>query len=154
MRKLTKIILHCSATPAERDVDAAEIRRWHRDRGWSDIGYHFVVRLDGTVEIGRSIEKIGAHCKGHNADSIGICYVGGLNYKGKRSADTRTPEQKLALIKLVRQLRQEHGPLELHGHNEFSDKDCPCFDVQAEKHLYDAPQEQPHSAGRQGVLYF
>lgn len=154
MRTIRKIIIHCSATPDGRDVSAEEIRRWHLDRGWSDIGYHFVIRLDGTVERGRPIEKVGAHCKGHNADSIGICYVGGMDYKGKRSKDTRTPEQKKALVQLVQELSRTYAPVTVHGHNEFSDKDCPSFNVQTDLYPPVEKLEQPHSAGRQGVLFF
>lgn len=79
MRKITEFIIHCSATREGQDVTAADIRRWHvKGNGWKDIGYHFVIHLDGTIELGRPIAEVGAHCAGHNAESIGICYVGGL----------------------------------------------------------------------------
>lgn len=131
MRKLNKIIVHCSATPEGRDVSTEEIRQWHLDRGWSDIGYHFVIELDGTICDGRPIEIAGAHARGHNKDSIGICYVGGVD-KDMRPKDTRTPEQVASLLDLIVDLRSTYGKLPVHGHREFSDKACPSFDCQEE----------------------
>lgn len=142
MRELNKIIVHCSATPEGRDVSTEEIRQWHIDRGWSDIGYHFVVELDGTVYDGRPVEDIGAHTKGHNADSIGVCYVGGVNEDGQPK-DTRTPEQVVGLLDLLIDLRNTFGKhITLHGHNEFSDKACPSFNVQEEYANIDAIAEE------------
>lgn len=129
MRKIDKIILHCSATPAGRDVSVNEIRQWHMARGFADIGYHYVVALDGTVSVGRPLEKIGAHCLGQNTASIGICYVGGLAADGVTPADTRTPAQKKALRQLVAKLLSRFCNATLHGHREFAAKACPCFDV-------------------------
>lgn len=103
---MDSIIIHCSATRQGADFGAADIARWHRQRGFRDIGYHYVIRLDGTLEKGRPIEQAGAHCKGWNAASIGICYIGGLDADGK-SADTRTPEQKETLKKLVKELQRK-----------------------------------------------
>ena len=131
MRIINDIIIHCSASPMGRDDSADDIRRWHRQQGWADIGYHYVVRLDGTVEYGRYVSKAGAHCRGHNAHSIGVCYVGGIGAHG-RPCDTRTPAQKSALLKLVTQLIYKYR-CRVHGHNEYDkNKDCPCFDVQKE----------------------
>lgn len=96
MRKITEIIVHCTATPYGRETSVEEIDAWHRARGFKSIGYHFVIGLDGRVMTGRNIKEPGAHCKGHNAHSIGICYVGGLDPNGK-PADTRTDKQKQAL---------------------------------------------------------
>ena len=129
MRQITEIIIHCSATPEGRNIGAATIRHWHLDRGFQDIGYHYVVRLNGTVETGRPVEQIGAHCTNHNRNSIGICYIGGLDRQGKPK-DTRTPEQKHALAELCRQLLLQFPGTTIHGHNEFANKACPCFDVQ------------------------
>ena len=98
------IIIHCSATRAGQDFTAADIDRWHRARGFRSIGYHFVIRLDGTIEPGRDVSLDGAHCTGWNRRSIGICYVGGLDKEG-RPADTRTEAQREALIRLVEDLR-------------------------------------------------
>lgn len=131
-REIREIIIHCSATPEGRDVDAAEIRRWHvRDRGFADIGYHFVVRLDGRVEPGRRLDAAGAHCKGHNAHSIGVCYVGGLNLNFK-PCDTRTPAQRGALKGLIDSLRRSFPQAKVYGHNDFARKACPCFDAKKE----------------------
>lgn len=128
MRKINRIIIHCSATPEGRWHDAKDIDRWHKQRGFASIGYHFVVLLDGTVQPGRPISQPGAHARGYNYDSIGVCYVGGLdgNMKAK---DTRTPAQKAALRKLIAELKTKYPYATVHGHNEFANKDCPCFDV-------------------------
>lgn len=130
-RRITEIIIHCTATPAGRYYSVNDIRQWHLKRGFSDIGYHYVIDLNGKILLGRSIAKAGAHCKGHNAYSIGICYVGGLdlNYK---PCDTRTPAQIDSLHSLVSDLVSTFGPVKVYGHNEFSNKACPCFDVQSE----------------------
>lgn len=98
MRKITEIIVHCSATPEGRPFTVSDIDQWHRSRGFAQIGYHYVVYLDGTIHQGRPVEIAGAHCKGHNANSIGVCYIGGCTADNKHPKDTRTPEQKLALL--------------------------------------------------------
>jgi len=131
MREINKIIVHCSATPEGRDVSTDEIRQWHLDRGWSDIGYHFVVELDGTVCDGRPIEIAGAHARGQNADSIGVCYVGGVDEDGE-AQDTRTEEQKEALVELLRDLKANYGNPVIYGHRDFSSKACPSFDAMTE----------------------
>lgn len=131
MRKIDLIVVHCSATPAGRPHTAADIDRWHRQRGFDGIGYHFVVRLDGTVEAGRPIGKPGAHCLGKNTNSIGVCYIGGLDAAG-RPADTRTPAQRTALLTLLCRLRQQYPKAEIFGHNRFAAKACPCFDAHKE----------------------
>lgn len=127
-----KIIIHCSATPEGRPHTAADIDAWHRARGFRCIGYHYVVRLDGTVEAGRPESVMGAHCSGHNRGSIGICYIGGLAKDGLTPADTRTPAQREALLGLLRDLRLRHGHLEVYGHRDFAAKACPCFDARKE----------------------
>lgn len=129
MRKIEKIIIHCSATPEGRNVTTADIDRWHRQRGFNGIGYHYVVYLDGTVHTGRPIAEVGAHCKGQNAKSIGICYIGGLTADSSATADTRTTAQKASLRELVKELKAKYGNLSVHGHCEFAAKACPCFDV-------------------------
>ena len=131
MREINKIILHCTATPEGRDISAATIKKWHTDKGWSDIGYHYVVKLDGTVEDGRPVERQGAHVRGHNRNSIGISYVGGCD-KDMNPKDTRTEDQVLALDELIAILLDKYPGSTLHGHNEFSPKACPSFDVQKE----------------------
>ena len=132
MRPINKIIIHCSATREGQDVTAADIRRWHvAGNGWSDIGYHFVIRLDGTIELGRPIAQVGAHCTGQNQNSIGICYVGGLDHN-LRPKDTRTEAQKCALCDLLRVLLRIFPTATIHGHNDFAAKACPCFDAARE----------------------
>jgi len=128
MRSINKIIVHCAATTPKMDIGVKEIRVWHvEERGWSDIGYHYVIRKNGTVEVGRPIQRIGSHCRGQNSGSIGICYVGGHG-----GLDDRTEEQKCSLIDLIMTLRHDHGDLTVHGHSEFSAKTCPNFDASAE----------------------
>ncbi|MDI3504960.1 MAG: hypothetical protein PWQ81_182 [Bacteroidota bacterium] len=131
MRRIDKIILHCSATPEGKHFTVADIDRWHRERGWKGIGYHYVIYLDGSIHKGRPEEMIGAHCSGQNAYSIGICYIGGLDAFGK-AKDTRTPAQREALRELVSDLKTRYPAATVHGHNEFAKKDCPCFNVQDE----------------------
>lgn len=126
------IIVHCTATPRGRDVAAADIDRWHRLRGFNGIGYHFVVRLDGSVEAGRPVERAGAHCKGYNARSIGVAYVGGVEADGVTPADTRTDAQRAALRELIERLRTQYGITRVHGHRDFAAKACPSFDATAE----------------------
>ena len=132
-RKIDKIIVHCSATREGQHIDVDTIRDWHvNGRGWSDIGYHYIIYLDGTVHPGRPIERSGAHTKGQNSNSIGICYIGGVETDGKTPKDTRTPEQKAALDNLLFVLTDIFANTSIHGHNEFAAKACPSFDVQAE----------------------
>lgn len=135
-RYINDIILHCTATPPGLDASAGDIKRWHtqkppRGNGWSDVGYHYIVRLDGTIERGRPISLAGAHCRGHNAHSIGVAYVGGLDASGK-PADTRTEAQKAALLKLLCNLILMYR-CSVHGHRDYDKgKACPCFDATAE----------------------
>ncbi len=131
MRKINKIIIHCSATPCNVDYDIDDIRAWHKQRGFNDVGYHFVIKLDGTIQCGRDISVCGAHCKGHNHDSIGICYIGGLDSNGI-PCDTRTEHQEKSMFILLAMLRLTYGDVAIHGHKEFANKACPCFDVKNE----------------------
>ena len=131
MRKINKIIIHCSATKEGIPYRVDDIDKWHRERGFDCIGYHYVIYLGGTIRAGRSETKMGAHCLGKNAGSIGICYVGGLDKNGKPK-DTRTPEQKEALLELLKSLKGKYPGATIHGHNEFANKDCPCFDAAEE----------------------
>lgn len=132
MRKIDEIIIHCTATFPEQPVTVEDVARWHRRLGWQTIGYHFLIDQSGAVQTGRPVEDVGAHCKDHNAHSIGICYVGGLDHDGQ-PMDTRTDAQKNALLTLVKQLLTQFPEAKVHGHNEFANKACPCFDVQAWK---------------------
>lgn len=152
MKTIDSIVIHCSATRAGQDVRAADIDKWHKERGFAMIGYNYVIDLDGTVETGRPLSMDGAHCNtaglsgvAYNKHSIGICYVGGLNENGN-PADTRTPEQKLSLANLVNKLCDEYPITEVIGHRDASPdrngdgvisrdewiKQCPCFDVKSE----------------------
>ena len=132
MRKITEIIVHCADTPEGRDDKAADIKRWHtKERGWSDIGYHYVVDIDGTIEPGRDPEKAGAHCTNHNAKSIGVCYVGGAD-ENMQPKDTRTDAQKTSLLLLLKFLRAKYPDAKIYGHCDFAQKACPCFDAKTE----------------------
>ena len=145
-RTIDQIIIHCSATREDRTLTPADLEVIHRRRGFDGIGYHFYIRRDGTVHKTRPLWKVGAHCRGHNAHSIGICYEGGLDSAG-RPADTRTPEQRSALRLLIYQLEKcfkrnlaicGHRDLspDLNGNGEVEPeewiKQCPCFDVRTE----------------------
>ena len=132
MREIKSVIIHCSATYPDMDIGVAEIRKWHKDRGWSDVGYHWILKRDGTVEAGRPEEIIGAHAKNYNSDSIGICMVGGKAHTGKQ-ANNFTREQWRSLPLLLEQLKTNYFLIDkdICGHNEVSQKDCPCFDVRA-----------------------
>ena len=130
MREINKIIVHCSATRENENFDVAEIRKWHVEgRGWSDIGYHFYIDLYGEIHKGRDISKIGAHCKGHNRNSIGICYCGGVEADGKTPKDTRNAEQKEALLAVLRTLKAMFPNAIIHSHKDFANKACPSFDA-------------------------
>ena len=128
MRQINKIIIHCSATPESRKTSAEEIKSWHLERGFSDIGYHYIVHLDGSISYGRNIEKIGAHSRGQNKMSIGVCYIGGLD-ECLDAKDTRTPKQKESLLILLKTLKKLHSKAVIYGHRDFSEKACPSFNA-------------------------
>ena len=144
-RRIKKIVIHCTATREGQAHTAKDIDSWHRLRGWDGIGYHWVVQLDGTIEKGRDEARPGSHVKGHNADSIGVVYVGGLAANGQTPKDTRAPEQKRALKSLMITLQAKYPGTSVLGHRDLSPdldgdgvverhewlKDCPCFDVAA-----------------------
>lgn len=132
MRSISEIIIHCSATPAGKDFTVQQIRQWHLARGFRDIGYHYVIYRDGSVHKGRPLEQAGAHCVGHNRHSVGICYIGGLTINGKTPADTRTEAQKAAIISLLQDLHARFPNATIHGHREYANKACPCFDAKTE----------------------
>jgi N-acetylmuramoyl-L-alanine amidase len=129
MRRINELIIHCTATPEGRPVTVEEITEWHKNKGWKTIGYHYVIDLNGMVHNGRPVEQVGAHCEGHNANSIGIVYVGGCDADMKPK-DTRNYSQKVAMLKLVRLLKEQYPGVSIHGHNEYAAKACPSFDVQ------------------------
>ena len=132
MRAIDTIIIHCSATPEGRAVTVADITSWHKQRGFDTIGYHYVIYLDGTLHAGRPIQQIGAHCQGHNATSIGVCYVGGLAADGMTPKDTRTQEQRETLLSLLRNLKAQFPKARIRGHRDFATKACPSFDATKE----------------------
>jgi len=130
MRTITEIIIHCTATEAGKLVTIAQIDQWHKARGWKGCGYHFLILQNGHIQTGRHIAEVGAHCHGHNAHSIGIAYVGGM-LNGKPN-DTRTFEQIESMVALIEDLSKEFPTIiAVKGHNEYSHKACPCFNVQA-----------------------
>lgn len=131
-RSINKIILHATATPEGREHDVEDITRWHRARGFSTIGYHYLIKLDGTIELGRNVQDMGAHVYGQNRRSIGVVYVGGMNKSKTKAKDTRTEAQKEAMEGLIIDLLALYPNATVHGHNEFAEKACPCFDVQKE----------------------
>ncbi len=132
MRRINKIIVHCSATAEGKDYTIDDIYDWHvNQNGWSNIGYHFIVYRDGEIAQGRKMSDVGAHVKGHNHDSIGVCYIGGMDAKNQYAKDTRTPKQKEALDKLLRYLSY-HFNAPIAGHNQYATKACPSFDARVE----------------------
>jgi N-acetyl-anhydromuramyl-L-alanine amidase AmpD len=145
MRKINYIVVHCSATKAEQKVTVADIEKWHKARGFTKIGYHYVIYNDGSLHTGRELAEIGAHVSGYNANSIGICYTGGLDAQGK-PADTRTAAQKKTLLLLLKELKAYFQSAAICGHRDFSKdkngngliepfewlKACPCFDAKIE----------------------
>ena len=147
-RKITEIIIHCSATPEGRDYTVDDIRRWHKQRGYSDVGYHYIVYRNGQLVQGRDVNIIGAHASGHNAHSIGICYIGGMNAENTKPEDTRTLKQKARLLSLLVDLRKLYPNARIIGHRDLSEdkngdgiidssewmKACPSFDAKSEYH--------------------
>ncbi len=145
MRSIKHIVIHCSATKEGKYFNAKDIDQWHKKRGWNGIGYHYVILLDGSIQTGRPIAKQGAHVKGFNRNSIGVCYIGGLDTNGKPK-DTRTPAQKLTMLCLMQSLKEEFIDAEILGHRDFSKdqnkngiiepfefiKHCPCFNAKNE----------------------
>jgi N-acetylmuramoyl-L-alanine amidase len=145
MRKINEIIVHCSATPEGRPVTVRTIRSWHKKRGWSDIGYHWVVYADGTVHAGRPEAKTGAHVRGHNRGTIGICYIGGMDRGMKNPKDTRTQAQKDALVQLILELKMRYPSItKVSGHNQYAAKACPSFDAGKEyRDIFQGPPDVP-----------
>lgn len=131
MRQIREIIIHCSATHPGMDIGRAEIRQWHVDKGWTDIGYHHIIRRSGEVEQGRPHDQVGAHVQGHNAYSIGICMVGGINRAGQPDCNF-TAAQWAALHDLVSDLVETYDGVTVTGHRAYTTaKACPTFDAQA-----------------------
>lgn len=132
MKSIDFIVVHCAATPPSSDIGVVEIDRFHKARGWSGIGYHYVIRRNGVVEKGRPDDQPGAHVRGYNNRSLGICLVGGLNEQ-RKTAPEYTQAQWASLATLVKELSDRYPKAEILGHRDFPDvnKACPCFDVAA-----------------------
>ena len=132
-RTINEIIVHCTATPEGRIETVQSIRNMHKAKGWSDIGYHYLIGLNGECWEGRNVNLIGAHCEGHNSNSIGVCYVGGVDKK-MQAKDTRTEKQKYALVSLLKDLRKLYPKAKIYGHRDFDKKGkaCPSFDATKE----------------------
>jgi N-acetylmuramoyl-L-alanine amidase len=127
--KTDYIVVHCAATPPDMDIGAAEIRRWHvENNGWRDIGYHFVIRRSGAVEVGRAIDDVGAHVAGINDRSIGVCLIGGVD-AGGQPADNFTAAQRVSLDAVLRMLVKAYPGAVVRGHRDFANKACPSFDA-------------------------
>ena len=131
-RTINKIIIHCSATPENRDYTVKDIDSWHRQRGFNCIGYHYVIYRDGTIVSGRDESMIGAHCTGQNANSIGVCYIGGMDVNNTHPKDTRTPAQKQSLIKLLKELKEKYPKAVIEPHYKYANKACPSFNAEEE----------------------
>jgi len=131
LRSVDYIVIHCAATTASQDIGAAEITTWHRQKGWLDIGYHYVIRRDGTVEKGRQDGVPGAHARGFNHLSLGVCLAGGVAADGKTAEDNFTPAQYAALGQLVEGLIAQYPDAEVLGHRDLPkvNKACPSFEV-------------------------
>lgn len=130
-RTITEIIVHCTATKEGVNTTTEQIKHYHMTHGWTDIAYNYVIELDGSIHNGRDVNKVGGHTTNHNAHSIGVVYVGGLDKQGK-AKDTRTEAQKASLLKLLKQLKAMYPKAVIYGHRNFARKDCPCFDAKNE----------------------
>ena len=133
MRDIEYIVIHCSATMPSMDVPIERVKKWHLDRGWSDIGYHYYITRDGEIHKGRKVSTIGAHVRGYNKTSIGICYEGGIDESGEPE-DNRTKEQKKSLLMVVEILKFVFSGAIAQGHRDFPNvkKACPSFDAKSE----------------------
>lgn len=129
MRKISELIWHCTATPEGREHSVADITAWHKARGFTTIGYHKVVHLDGSVSDGRPETTVGAHVQGHNTGTLGYVYVGGMTADMKSAKDTRTPAQKATMLRLTKEAIAKYGLTKVSGHNQYAAKACPSFDV-------------------------
>lgn len=132
-RDITHIVVHCTATKEGYEFSAKDIDKWHRSKGWAEIGYNYVVQLDGSIQEGRSVDKVPAHVQGHNSKSIGIVYVGGLD-DNMNPKDTRTEAQKQSLRSLIASLKIVYPKAQVLGHRDFPGvrKACPCFNAKNE----------------------
>ena len=130
MRRIDLIVIHCTASRPDQHIPMEQLDQMHKAKGWKCCGYHYYITRDGQLHFGRPEEMVGAHARHYNAHSIGVCYEGGLDEKG-RADDTRTPAQKLTLYTLLVSLKQDYPDAEIVGHRDLPNvhKDCPCFDA-------------------------
>lgn len=128
MRKIDKIIIHCSDTYHDMDIGVKEITKWHKAKKFRTIGYHYVIRRDGVLETGRPEKETGAHVKGLNKNSIGVCFVGGKEGHGKQADNFTIPQMQIGRM-LMQDFKRDYPGVTFHGHNEFSKKACPVFDI-------------------------
>ena len=135
------VVIHCSAVKPDQMSSVAQIDSWHRERGFKfGVGYHYVIRRDGSIEAGRPEWMVGAHCVNHNKYSIGVCYEGGLDARGQ-PADTRTAAQKASLRQLLTDLHCRYPRAVIVGHHDLNpQKECPCIKNVAEEYK----DLQPH----------
>jgi len=131
MRDIDEIIIHCSATYPEMNIGVKEIRQWHLAKGWDDIGYHYVITREGVVQNGRDESVKGAHAKGHNANSIGVCLVGGLAKEGNQPCNFTRKQWDMLEWLVFTVLKSRYPAADIIGHNDISEKTCPTFDVKA-----------------------
>jgi len=151
MRKIDEIIVHCTATRPDwwtgtsAQVKTNEVRNWHTSKGWSDIGYHYLIDRDGTVVTGRPLDRTGAHVKGHNTGTVGISLFGGFGGSaGDSFADNFTEDQERALLDLIAKLKADHPSItKISGHNQYAAKACPCFSVPAWLKKAQSPKMKP-----------
>lgn len=123
------IFVHCSATQPSQDIGVDTIRMWHKQQGWLDVGYHFVIKRNGFVEEGRPVDVVGSHVKDWNSRSVGVCLVGGIDAKGKFEANF-TPAQMQALRELLKVLKSHYPNADIKAHHDVAPKACPSFDLQ------------------------
>ena len=137
-RKINLIVVHSTATPEGEDYTVENIRKLHKSKGYGDIGYHYVIYRDGSLHEGRDVNLVGAHARRHNSNSIGIVYIGGTSATEKdknghlKAKDTRTPEQKATLLKLLKDLRKLYPNAKIVGHRDLNATACPSFDAKSE----------------------
>lgn len=137
MRNITEVIIHCTATDTNwragdrTSSKVAEVKKWHTDKGWSDIGYHYLIDQDGTLAKGRPVTKTGAHVRGHNAGTIGVSLFGGrTSAETDDFLDNFTPQQEAALKAFIADMRATYGAnIKISGHNQYAAKACPGFNV-------------------------
>lgn len=123
------IFVHCSATKPEMDIGVETIRMWHKQQGWLDVGYHFIIKRDGTVEEGRQVNVVGSHVKDWNSRSVGVCLVGGIDANGRFEANF-TPAQMNSLRNKLDDLKVLYPQAEIKAHHDVAPKACPSFNLQ------------------------